>query len=221
MKRAALYLLISIFALAARSQNNSLGKNDPDAKKVLDRVTEKFKTYKTIQADFVLKVDDSGNKPVGSKKGTLYLKGNAYHVSVTGQEIFCDGKDVWTYDKSANEVTVTKYESSAKTISPEKLFTNFYEKDFLYKLNGDVKQGGKTLQEIELTPVDKTKTFFKAYLYVDKKSQTINSLKWLEKSGNKYTLVANKLNGNAHIADNQFAFDKSKFPGVEEVDLRN
>ncbi len=41
------------------------------------------------------------------------------------------------------------------------MFTNFYDKDFLYKLNGETKQGNKTLQEIELTPVDKTKSFFK------------------------------------------------------------
>ena len=27
------------------------------------------------------------------------MKGPKYRVNITGQEIFCDGKDVWTYDK--------------------------------------------------------------------------------------------------------------------------
>ena len=220
MKQFLLIGLLTGFVMTGIAQTS----NDPAAKKILDGVSAKFKTYKGVQAMFTLKVEDGKGKLQGNQKGSVSMKGNKYKVTLAGKEnkeIYSDGINTWTYDKASNEVTITKYESSAKTISPEKLFTNFYEKDFLYKLNGDVKQGGKTLQEIELTPVDKTKTFFKAYLYVEKKSQTINSLKWLEKTGNKYTLVANKLNGNAHIADSQFTFDKSKFPGVEEVDLRN
>ena len=49
-------------------------------------------------------------------------------------------------------------------ITPQKLFTNFYDADFLYKLNGE-KSGNKTLQEIELTPRDKDgKKYHKVYL---------------------------------------------------------
>ena len=47
------------------------------------------------------------------------------------------------------------------------------------------------------------------------------SIKSLEKNGTKYTVTINSLNGNAVIADSQLAFDKSKYPGVDEVDLRN
>ena len=36
----------------ARAQNNSLGKNDPDAKKVLDALSTKLKSYKAIQSNF-------------------------------------------------------------------------------------------------------------------------------------------------------------------------
>ncbi|MBS1934732.1 MAG: outer membrane lipoprotein carrier protein LolA, partial [Bacteroidetes bacterium] len=127
----------------------------------------------------------------------------------------------WTYDKSTNEVTIAKVDPSVKTITPEKFFTNFYDKDFLYKLNGNVTQAGKNLAEIELTPIDKTKTFYKVYLYIDKKTNTMYSLKSLEKNGTKYTLTINKLNGNSSLNDTTFVFDKSKYPGVDEVDLRN
>ena len=48
---------------------------------------------------------------------------------------------------------------SAGAMTPQKLFTNFYDKDFFYKLNGEKKVGGKTVQEIEMTPTDKTQTF--------------------------------------------------------------
>jgi outer membrane lipoprotein carrier protein len=203
------------------TQNNSLGKNDPDAKKILDQVSAKVKSFKSVEADFTLQVEDAKGKSQGTKKGTVYLKGMQYKISITGQEIFCDGKNSWSYDKSTNEVTITKVDPTVKTITPEKFFTNFYDKDFLYKLNGSVKQGGKDLHEIELTPIDKTKTFFKVLLYIDKKTNTMSSLKSLEKNGTKYTITVNKLNGNNVLSDTQFIFDKSKYPGVEEVDLRN
>ena len=38
-------------------------------------------------------------------------------------------------------------------------------------LNGEKKVGTKTLQEIEMTPVDKSKPFHKVYVQVDKDSQ--------------------------------------------------
>ena len=220
MKKYLMVIALMMGVLALNAQNNSLGSNDPAAKKVLDGVSAKFKTYKGVQANFTLQVEDPKGKLQGSKKGTVFMKGTKYRVNVTGQEIFCDGNNVWTYDKAANEVTITKLETGANAITPQKLFTNFYDKDFLYKLNGDKKIAGKTVQEIEMTPVDKTKAFHKVYVYVDKASKAIYSTKVLEKNGNKYTYTVNSMNGNAAVSDAQFVFDKKKYPGVEEVDLR-
>ena len=214
-------VIMSGLSFSAQAQNNSLGKNDPEAKKVLDGLSAKLKSFKAVQSQFTLKVEDSKGKQQGSKSGIIYVKGNKYHISITGQEVYCDGKDIWTYDKSTNEVTITKSDPATQTISPEKFFTNFYDKDFLYKLNGEKKEGARTLQEVELTPLDKTKSFFKALLYIDKTQHTLVSIKWFDKGGMHYTLDTNKLNGNAPLTDAQLAYSKAKYPGAEEVDLRN
>ena len=137
-----------------------------------------------------------------------------------GLEIFSDGKTSWNYDKSANEVTVNGVDAGGSNMTPQKLFTNFYDKDFLYLLNGEKKVGAKTMQEIEMTPTDKTRPFHKVYVYVDKATNTIYSAKFLEKSGNRYSYTINSLKANASAADAQFAFDKKRYPGVEVVDLR-
>ncbi len=197
--------------------------NDPAAKKILDGVSTKFKTYKAVQAQFTLKVEDGKGKLQGSQKGVVYMKNGKYRVTLSGKEnkeIFSDGTNTWTYDKASNEVTISKVDPSAKTITPQSLMTNFYDKDFLYKLNGEKKEGARTLQEIEMTPTDKSKTFHKVYVFVDKAKQGIYSTKVLDKNGNKYTYTVNSLNGNAAVSDQLFVFDKSKYPGVEEVDLR-
>ncbi|ULQ56737.1 outer membrane lipoprotein carrier protein LolA [Flavihumibacter rivuli] len=213
---------LGILALVAGSlmAGSVSAQSDPAAKAVLDGVSAKFKTFSAVQSSFTLQVEDGKGKVQGVKKGTVYMKGTKYRVSITGQEIFCDGKNIWTYDKAANEVTITKFDPSQNTITPQKLFTNFYDKDFLYKLNGEKKVAGKVIQEIEMTPIDKSKAFHKVYVYVDKASKTIYSTKVLEKNGNKYTYTVNSLNGKAQVADSQFVFDKKKYPGVEEVDLR-
>jgi outer membrane lipoprotein-sorting protein len=215
-------LLLGGLFFTAQAQNNSLGKNDPDAKKVLDGLSAKLKSFKAVQANFTLKVEDAKGKLQGSKSGMVYVKGSRYHFTIAGgQEVFSDGKDTWSYDKSSNEVTISKTDPSTATISPEKFFTNFYDKDFLYKLNGVTKLGGHTVYEVELTPVDKTKSFYKALLYIDKAQHMLISAKWFDKSGNHYTLEISKVNGNAPLTDAQLAYNKAKYPGAEEVDLRN
>jgi len=193
--------------------------SDPDAKKILDQASSKIKSYPAVQVAFTLQLQDAQGKPQGTKKGTVTMKGNKYVVSITGQEIFCDGKTIWTYDKSGNEVTVTKVDPSSTNLSPQKLFTNFYDKDFLYKKNGEQKMGTKTVVEIELTPVDQSQNFHKIYLYVDKKTHLVVSGKMLDKSSNRYIYTVNSLNGKVKPADSFFVFDKAKHPGVEVVNL--
>lgn len=212
-----LVLMMALFSFNVQAQG-SLGKNDPEAKKVLDAVSKNFKTYKSVKADFTLKVENSAGKNMGTKTGTVYMKGSKYRITVTGQEIYSDGSNVWTYDKDAEEVTITKLDPSANSLTPQKLFTNFYDKDFLYKLNGTVKMNGKMMKEIELTPTDKTKAFHKVLLYVY--NNAIQSTKIFEKSGNRYIYSTTTLTPNVAVTDASFVFDAKKYPGVEVVDLR-
>ena len=219
MKRIYTFLLLISAVLLVEAQGTA-AKNDPGAKKILDGVSAKFKTFKSAKASFVYKVENSAGKALSSKNGTVAMKGTRYRVSIAGQEIFSDGSNIWTYDKAANEVTITKLDVESNTLTPQKLFTNFYDKDFLYKLNGEKKQGTKTIQEIEMTPTDKTKAFHKVYVYVDKSSKIINGTKVLEKGGNRYTYSVSSFTPNATIADSHFVFDAKNFPGVEVIDLR-
>ena len=157
---------------------------------------------------------------MGTKKGTVYIKGSKYRVSISGQEIYSDGNNIWTYDKSANEVQVTKFDPTTNTITPQKMFTNFYDKDFLYKLNGETKRGTKIIQEIELTPIDKTKAFFKVLVGIDKVSKNIVSTKLFEKNGNRYVYTVTAFKTNSDLPESLFIFDSKTYPNVEVVDLR-
>jgi outer membrane lipoprotein-sorting protein len=214
MKKAAFTFSVLFFVLSTFAQG------DPAAKKILDAVSAKFKTFKSVQATFTFKNEDNKGELLGTKKGTVYMKGNKYRVAINGQEIFCDGTNIWTYDKSTNEVTITRLDPSSGGITPQKLFTNFYDKDFLSKLNGEKTDNKKIVQEIEMTPVDKTRTFHKVYLLIDKANKTIYSTRVLDKTGNVFIYTVNTMNTKTNLSDSMFVFDKTKYPGVEVIDLR-
>lgn len=217
--RILFLLSFMLFSINVSAQvPKGMGKSDADAKKILDGVSKKFKTFKTVQAKFQLKIENASGKNIGTKSGAVSMKGLKYAISLPGQEIYSDGSNTWSYEKSSNEVTISKIDPSASTITPQKLFTNFYDKDFLYKLNGAVKQGGKSMQEIELTPTDKTKPFHKVLVYIE--NSTIYTTKIFEKTGNKFTYSINNLKTDAALPDASFVFDSKKYPGVEVVDLR-
>jgi outer membrane lipoprotein-sorting protein len=106
MKRfyTILVLLIGVITI----KTNAQATNDPDAKKILDGVSAKFKTYKTVKSTLLLKRKVRQVRHFHQKMALSWIKGSKYKVTIVGQEIFCDGVNVWNYDKSSNEVTITK-----------------------------------------------------------------------------------------------------------------
>ncbi|MBD0287782.1 MAG: outer membrane lipoprotein carrier protein LolA [Bacteroidota bacterium] len=220
MKKLFTFLLSVSAVMLVQAQTKNPTQNDPDAKQILDAVSARFRTFKSPQASFTYTVENAQGKPLSTKKGTVSMRGNKYRVSMPGLEIFSDGRTAWSYDKNANEVTIDNVNASGSAMTPQKLFTNFYDKDFLYKLNGEKTVAGKNIQEIEMTPTDKSRPFHKVYVWIDKMAKTIYSAKFLEKNGNRYSYTVNSLNPNASLSDASFVFDKNKFPGVEVVDLR-
>lgn len=209
------FMLGMVFTIQGQPPKG-MGFSDPNAKKILDAVSAKFKSFKSVQSKFALKIENAANKLMGNKSGTVYMKGTKYRIQVSGQDIFCDGSNVWTVDAAAKEITLTKLDPSNNTITPQKLFTNFYDKDFLYKLNSDT----KGVQEIELTPIDKSKLFHKVLVFINKATQTITSTKVFEKAGNRYTYTVSGMNTNTVIPDATFTFIQKNYPGMELVDLR-
>lgn len=220
MKKSLFFLLtLSFFTLNVFAQAKP-AKNDPEAKKILDAVSAKFKTFATVQATFTYKVENAAGKVLSTKTGTILMKGTKYRLSFGGQEIICNGTTVWNYDKAANEVTINTLDASSGMITPQKLFSNFYDRDFLYILNGEKKVGARVMQEIQLTPVDKSKNFHTVYLLIDKAAKTMYSTKVLENAGNRYSYTVSSMKTNMPAADALFVFDKAKYPGVNVEDLR-
>lgn len=217
LTRKSIFLFAILIFSALQTIN---AQNDPKAKAILDGVTKKINGLKSLKANFALHLSGAGGKLNDTKKGTIYLKGQKYRVTLPGQEIINDNKTVWTYLKDANEVQVSSFNPNEQTISPAKFFTNFYDKEYKYKYAGTKKFNGKNCDIIELTPISASKQFSKVELAIDKASSTIAGGNIWEKNGNKYQYDVSGFTPNADVTDALFTFDAKKYPGVEVVDLR-
>ena len=214
MKKLILATLFLAGTVTAQAQT------DAKAKVVLDNLTAKVKTMKSLKTNFSLSLASANGKTKDTKKGTLEMKGEKYHVALGPQEIFCDGKTVWTYLKDASEVQVSTYNPGEQTISPAKLFTNFYDKEYAYVYAGQKKVGGKTCDMVTLTPKAGKQQFKKVELAVDAKTNTLVGGTMTDKSGTVYHYEVSGYTPNAPVSESSFSFDSKKYKNVEVVDLR-
>lgn len=211
----------TIFALLLLCLTNFVhAQNDPKAKTVLDNVSKKVKSLKSLKANFSITISGAkGSKPQ-TKKGTVNMKGDKYYITLSGQEIYCDSKTIWTYMKESNEVQITSFDPKENSFTPSKLFTNFYDKEYSYKYAGEQTVGGKKVDVINLAPTNKSKQYTKVELMIDKVNSVVAGGKMYEKNGNVYSYTVSGYTPNPALTDNMFVFNASKYPGVEVVDLR-
>ena len=202
-------ILFSILFLIGNICNSQI---DANAKKILDNVSTKVKSYSGIVGSFTIKSITSKGKNNGSKSGSITLKGQKYILKQGKTEIICDALNIYNYD-GARTVTVTPVEENSSTLSPQNLLSNFYDKDFTYKL---VKTTSSYFQ-IELYPTDKRKNYSKVTVFVDKKKDIITKATILDKTNNTIEFSLNNINTSANIADNSFVFNKSKYPSNVEI----
>ncbi len=220
IKHFFIYTCISFLCItgvfAKTEQNPSM--NDPKAKAVLDKASEIYKQNSGIHSKFTQTIEVPGGK-TNTKTGEIYLKGNKFKIKFPDQEIYCNENSVWTYLKDGNEVQINDYEPDPSDISPSTMF-NIYQKDFYYIKIADETVNSKPCNVIDLTPKDKSRSYFKVRLWINKETSLLSKIKIFDKNGYRYNYTINYINNKARIEDGQFNFDKSNYPGVKIEDLR-
>lgn len=223
MNKALLFSLIlgSFTCFSFYQTNNNTGaQKDKAATKLLKDVSKKYKSYKTLKADFTVLTEPADPKAVKkTDKGSLWSKGSNFKLVYAGQEIYCNGKFIWTYTIESQECTKENYKpNTGNGLNPSKIFS-IWEKGFLYASDGTYKKGTSEIAKIKLTPEDKAKPYFLMNLEVDKTTKQIQNLKVSFKTGVKQTYTVTSQTPNSSIDDKSFEWDQTKHAGVELIDL--
>lgn len=213
MKKPIIILIAILFSFSLNAQV------DKKAQTLLNELSVKYKKYKSIKAQFAYTLESKSSKVKQTQKGILHLKGNKFKVEVANKEITCDSKTVWTYNPKDNEVQINNYNPNENGFNPAQIFT-MYEKGFIYKFVEEKMENGKTIAQIELTPTDKNKKFFKVKLFIDKTAKQIVRSSVYDKNGNVYTYEVQSFQGDVALNDNFFTFDPGAHPNCEVNDLR-
>lgn len=214
MKRASILLITTITAASATLS----AQVDKKAKDLLDKVSAKTKSYTAYKVNFSFNLSNPDQKINETSQGVLSVKGDKYHLKMSDQEIFCDGKKVYTYQKETNEALVQNMsDMDDESITPQSIFM-MYEKGFKLRYVKDINEGGKKIAVIDLYPLDpKKKDYTMITLYVDDAQLAITKAEIKTRNGSRYTYSVNKIDSNVTIPDQTFVFDKTKYPGVKII----
>lgn len=195
---------------------------DQKAKSILENVTKTTKSYTSIQATFDYILDNKEMDIHEENKGTITMKGDKYllKLSELGLEIYCNGNEVSSYMKDANEVTMSPIDSeSGETMNPSKIFT-IYENGFSYKFVEEKVLNGKANYVIDLFPENDDIEYTKIRIWIDKDRMLISKAEMAGADGNTYIINVKDMKTNVGASDDIFTFDASKHPGVDVIDLR-
>jgi outer membrane lipoprotein carrier protein len=216
-------LLVSPFFSFSQADNPA---NDPEAATLLQKVSDKYKAYKNISANFLLivqhpkiKPEEDDRKYTDTLKGQITLQDSKFKIAVKDQQIICDGKNIWTYAASDKEVQLNTYEETDDMFSPSKIFM-LYKEGYLYNIREKTVVNGKHYTILEMAPPNKKLTYFKIDITVDDASLQLVESKIFEKNGVRYIYKLTKQTPNVSTTDETFTFDAKKHPGVKVVDLR-
>jgi len=197
-------------------------QQDPKAKSILDEVSTKTRTFKTISADFSFSMENKAMAINEKNDGSIKLKGQKYFVDLPGAgiKVYSDGKSNWSYMKQGNQVTISTIEDSgSELMDPSSLFS-IYEKGFTSKFIAEKNVGGKPVFQIDLFPDKKEYDVSKISIEINKSTMMIQSAQLYGTDGNIYGIVVKKMETNKDFPDTDFVFDAKKFSDVEIIDLR-
>jgi outer membrane lipoprotein-sorting protein len=228
-----LFALLTLFSLNALVAQGSKApatppaapaeKNDPEAKKILDKIRKKYESYKSLEATFSLKIELPGKKEE-TQKGTIAQEGDKkFRLDMDDQIIVSDGTTTWVYLKKNNEVQINDADpkdSENGFLTPKSLLKRYQKGDYTYAVTEKTTENSKLLTHIEFKPNDKKSEYSKLRVSVDEKASSIQSVKAFGKDGSRYTFSISKLTPNKKFAADHFTFDTKKYPGVKVEDLR-
>jgi len=192
------------------------------SKTILDQLSKKTRSFKTISAGFVFSMKNTALKINEKNEGTIKLKGQKYSIDLPGNglKIFSDGKTIWNYMKSGNQVTISNLEDAeSEMMNPSSLFS-IYEKGYKSKFVSEKNISGKPFYNIDLTPEKGKENVQNVKLAIDKNEMFLKSALLKSTDGNEYSIEIKSYSIDLTIADSEFVFDPKKYKDIEVIDLR-
>lgn len=212
-----LILLIAFLYSSAQTEIKNGVVVDHGAEKIIKQTVSKLK--KDTPLSFSVDYDISnGTKTIEKGKASFLSSNDKYRVISTSFEDYCDGKNLWHYDKKSNEVELSEVEDGKSMFNFVKILDT-YAKSFRPKLIRKDYLGKTQVNIIDLTP-QKRSSVTKVRLWVSTSSNVIVKMQVNINDGSKNTYSFSNYKSKVTTNNSDFTFPKTKYPKVKQVDLR-
>lgn len=198
------------------------GQDEQKAKVILDKMSNKYSNIPSYKTNFVYRLLNKTEDIDEEFSGEIMVKGEKYVLFMSDQEIFNDGKTIWTFLMDANEVNVDYYMPNEGDLSPNNIYSA-YKKGYRYRWMEMKKVGRRSFNVVELQPTnpkDPDKIFYRIILNIDQVDYTIHSWEMYDRGGNIFSYTISGFDPKFTAEDSFFQFNESEYPDVEVVDLR-
>lgn len=210
IKLIAIALIGTLF-----SQITTLAQHDAKSKQVLEAMSKHYQSQTAFKLQFQFQAAKAS-----PSKGELAVKGDKYFLKLSDQEVYNDGKAIYTYLKESKEVTIQDAaDEEFSSLSPTKIFSS-YQKGYKSSYAKTRTEQGTLCDVVVLQPTDKNSPLSKVELAISQKDASLKSWKITEKNGNTTNYAVLKVDSSTGLTDADFKFNEKKYPGIEVVDLR-
>jgi len=197
--------------LIAFTGASTLFAQDAKAKKLLDEVSAKVKTYDNMYIDFKYGLSNDAAGINQETRGDVTLDGDKYKLNLMGTTQMYDGKKLYTIIPEDEEITIsTQDPGDDDAITPSKMLT-FFNKGYTYKWDIEQSVNGRKIQYVKLTPMNSNSELKSALLGVDAQTKHIYRLIMTQNNGSKITITVNSFKTDKPLPGNMFIFDESKY----------
>lgn len=194
---------------------------DPEARKVLDAMSEKYRNISSFSADLTQTLSNAGEGLNETMKGSVSVKGDMFLIKMGPQEIANDGQKVYVYLEEVNEINIDFYYPDDSDITPSKIF-DIYKEGYKYIKLPDETVNGKVCHIIDLIPEDDTGgQFYRIRLAVAKNDLMVQRYQMYDRANTVYSFTFSNVKLNANLPNSMFKFDKTTHPNAAIVDLTN
>ncbi|MEM9389832.1 MAG: outer membrane lipoprotein carrier protein LolA [Bacteroidota bacterium] len=211
--------VIILVAFVSFGMTNVFAQYDPDARTILDNMSDKIRSINAYSADISNSLINEADGINDKFEGKIVVQSDKYRLELDEQVVINNGTTVWTYLPDVNEVNIDNYDPDEDEITPSKIY-DAYKEGYKYILLGEESKNGVMCSVIDLVPNDKDAQFFKVKLFISKKDNLLKGWTMFEKSGNKYLYEINNFDSSISVRNSDFEFDPTKYPGVDIIDLR-
>ena len=207
MRKSIVFLLFMFLSgTAVKAQTTEA------AKKLLDQVSAKIASFKTMQFDFVYVLENRQENIKQETEGSVTVSGDRYKLNFLGAEQLFDGQKTYTIVPENEEITISTFEEEDDFgINPSKLLY-FYKEGYAFQW--DIKQNvmGRNIQFIKLIPIEENKEVKYLLLGIDTRLKTIYRLIEIGANETRTTLTISNFTPNIKLAANYFTFDATQYP---------